>query len=237
MKKTLILLIITAFSLFAEEGLKPLEISHLTANFYIFTTYKNLNGKPFPSNGMYAVTDSGVVLIDTPWNPEQTLPLLDSIKAWHQKKVVMCISTHYHDDRTAGLDILRKNGVKTFSSLQTLELCKKFKEKEAQFTFVNDTAFSLDGLNFETFYPGEGHTKDNIVVWFPKEKVLYGGCFIKSMDAEGLGNTADANVPEWSVSLKKLIKKYPKPEYVISGHQGWESKAAIMHTFMLLKKK
>ncbi len=52
---------------------------------------------------MYLVTDSGAVLIDTPWDASQTKPLLDSIVKRHNKKVVVCITTHFHDDRTSGL--------------------------------------------------------------------------------------------------------------------------------------
>ena len=33
---------------------------------------------------------------------------------------------------------------------------------------------------FQTYYGGQGHTPDNIVIWFDKEKILYGGCLVKS---------------------------------------------------------
>ena len=144
-----------------------LQISHLTGDYYIFTTYKPINGKPFPSNGMYLVTDEGVVLFDTPWDTTQFQPLLDSIEERHGKKVVMCISTHFHDDRTAGLDFLKSKGIKTFSSKQTFDLCKENNEKQAEFYFNGDTTFTFGNHTFETYYPGEGHTKDNIVIWCP----------------------------------------------------------------------
>ena len=109
---------------------KDLKISHLTGGFYIFTTYKDINGQPFPSNGMYLVTDSGVLMFDTPWDTAQCQPLLDYIEKLHNKKVVFCISTHYHDDRTAGLDFLKSNGVKTYSTKQTYDLCRIHNEKQ-----------------------------------------------------------------------------------------------------------
>lgn len=218
----------------AQQG--KLDITRLTTNFYIYTTYSDYNGNLFPSNSMYIVTDSGVVLIDTPWDESQTLPLLDSIKTRHNKQVKLCITTHFHDDRTAGLDILKKQGVKTYSSLLSFQKGRAAGEKTTEFQFNNDTVFNFGGIKFETYYPGDGHAPGNIVVWFPKAKVLYGGCFVKSIDANGLGNIEDADLTSWPNAIKKTIKKFKSPKFVIPGHQSWVNKNALMHTLYLLQK-
>jgi metallo-beta-lactamase class B len=232
MKTILVLFILFSIS---ASGQSKLEISHLTGNFYIYTTYKDFNGAPFPSNSMYVVTNDGVVMIDTPWDSTQFQPLLDSIERRHNKKVVMCIATHFHDDRTAGFDFLKSKGIQTWSSRNTFELCKKENNSQAEFTFANDTTFTVGGLTFNTFYPGEGHTSDNIVVWFPHEKVLYGGCFVKSTEATGLGNIEDANVAEWANSIRRVMKEFPGLAYIIPGHNGWKSNASLKHTLRLLQ--
>ncbi len=213
-----------------------MDISPLTGNFYIYTTYKAYQGSPFPSNSMYVVTDSGVVLIDTPWNEEQTLPLLDSIRQRHGKEVVLCIATHHHADRTAGFDVLRRQGIPTWSSAQTREFCKKSGDKQAEFTFRRDTTFHVGGVSFQAFYPGPGHALDNIVVWFPAEKVLYGGCFVKSTEASDLGNIADADLSRWPGALKKVMKKFKRPAFIIPGHQDWSSPESLNHTLELLER-
>jgi metallo-beta-lactamase class B len=235
--KMLIPLILTLFaSLTLHAQNQKLAITPLTKNFYIYTTYRQFNGQPFPSNSMYVVTDSSVVMIDTPWDAEQTVPLLDSIEARHHLPVVLCLVTHSHDDRTAGLDILRERGVRTFSTAQTLQLCQKNSEKQAMIAFTRDTTFTVGGLSFQTYYPGEGHTKDNIVIWFPKARVLYGGCFVKSVESGGLGNVADANVTAWPKSMRNVMKKFRKPRFVIPGHQWWGDTGALRHTLQLLKE-
>ncbi|MDB5032928.1 MAG: blaB1 [Chlorobi bacterium] len=237
MKTILSLAILCAASLAAharKDG--AIIITRLTGNFYIYTTYRDLGGHPFPSNSMYVVTDSGVVMIDTPWNAEQTGPLLDSIRQRHHMNVVICLSTHYHEDRTAGLDVLRERGIPTYSTEQTLELCRKKSEKQATHAFTRDTTFSVGGLQFQTFYPGAGHSSDNIVVWFPKEKILYGGCFVKSVEANDLGNMADADIHAWPTSMKKVIRKFRNPAFVIPGHQSWKSVKSPRHTLDLLRK-
>lgn len=226
--------ILKDLELIKDENLK---ITQLTKDYYVFTSYKPIHGNPFPSNGMYCVTDQGVVLIDTPWDSTQFQPLLDSIEERHHKKVVSCIVTHYHDDRTAGLDYYKSKGIATYSSKQTLDLCKKHHEKQAEFYFLNDTTFTLGNQRFQTYYPGEGHTKDNIVIWCKDAHILYGGCLIKSTENKGIGNIADANLKEWPSSIKKLMKKFPKPKYVIPGHFAWKSNRGLQHTLKLLKNK
>lgn len=234
-KKIFLLLCILWCAVGLQAG--KMEINRLFSNYYIFTTYKVYNGNETPANGMYIVTPGGVVLLDTPWDASMTKPLLDTIARWHQQPVVACIVTHYHDDRTAGLDILKKEGIKTWSSKKTYDLGKNKGEKTAEFQFNSDTTFNFGGVLFETYFPGEGHSKDNIVVWINKTKVLYGGCFIKSLEAKDLGNTEDANVTEWPISVRNTMKKFKSPKYVIPGHYSWVNKNAMMHTLYLLEKK
>jgi hypothetical protein len=63
---------------------------------------------------------------------------------------------------------------------------------------------------------------------------MYGGCLVKSTEAKDLGNIADANLAEWPKTIRKLIKRYPNPTYVVPGHFGWDSKA-LQHTLKLLE--
>ncbi len=213
-----------------------LHISHLTGDVYVYTTYNKYKGNLYPSNSLYIVTGKGVVLIDTPWDSTQFQPLLDSIARRHNKEVVLCIPTHYHADRTAGLEFFRQKGIKTYSTQLTYDLCKKHGEKQAQYYFRRDTLFTVGEHTIATYYPGEGHTQDNIVVWFEKEKVLFGGCLVKSTETDELGNTADANLGEWANTIRNVMKKYPKAAYIIPGHLGWRDKRSLMHTIKLLKE-
>jgi metallo-beta-lactamase class B len=231
-----ILYILSPFQAAAQTNTIKLRITHLTGDFYIYTTYKSLDGVLFPSNSMYMVTDSGVALFDTPWDSTQFQPLLDSIWQRHQKKAVLCFSTHFHADRTAGVEFFRQKGIRTYSSYQTYRLCALHHENQPAYYFVSDTVFTLGQHRFNTFYPGEGHTPDNMILWFGNEKILYGGCLVKSTDNNSLGNIADANLKAWPVTIKRLMKQFPKPAYVIPGHFSWTNNQSLKHTLRLLKK-
>ncbi len=168
-----------SFRLSAQDNKSALVISHLTEDFYVYTTYRSLSGREIPSNSIYLITEQGAVMFDTPWDTTQFQPLLDSIQNKHHTNVVLCIATHFHDDRTAGLGFLKQKGIRTYSSKQTSDLCKERHQQQAQYYFTKDTTFAVGSHRFVTCYPGEGHTEDNIVIWFDDEKVLYGGCLIK----------------------------------------------------------
>lgn len=239
MKNIIIILSISfAFSQSAlsQPDQPKLVITHLTGDFYVYTTYSTYQNSPVPSNSMYLVTTNGVVMFDVAWDSTQRQPLLDSIEKKHRQKVVLSISTHFHEDRTGGLDFLKQKGVKTFSSKMTYDLCKERNEEQSQFYFTHDTVFTIGNYQFQAYYPGPGHTKDNIVVLFNKEKILYGACFIKSTESTNMGNIADADLAAWPASIKKLTRKFPKRDYVIPGHGGWENKKSLEHTLKLLQE-
>jgi metallo-beta-lactamase class B len=240
MKKNILLLLLLACInntiLCAQTKPFKISIEHLKDNCYIFTSWGMAGNTPFPANGLYIVTDKGVVVIDTPWGEDESQQLIDSVFSRHHKKIILSISTHFHADRTGGINVFKKGGIKTYSSLHTLKLCKQNGEPQAAYYFTKDTTFTIGGVTLQTYYPGEGHTKDNIVVWVPQQKILYGGCFIKSTDTNDIGNVADANVKAWPQSVENVMHKFPNPAYIIPGHQGWKDINALKHTLDIVKK-
>lgn len=237
MKNIAIILFLLVFSsgIFGQTS-NALQISQIAGDFYVFTTYQDFNGVKVGANGSYLVTNEGAVIFDPPWDKTQTQPLLEHIKAKHNKDVLMSFSTHFHEDRTNGIEFLKSKGVKTYTTTKTDELSKKNGYERAEFLLEKDTKFAVGQYKFQTFYPGEGHSPDNIVIWFPKEKILHGGCFVKSAEAKGIGNLSDANLGEWANSVKKVQKKFKNPKYIIPGHDGWQSLDALNHTLKLIEE-
>jgi metallo-beta-lactamase class B len=236
MKKIISLILCVLFSIhgFCQENKYALQITHLKDNFYVYVSYGTYNGEKYPANAMYLVTAKGVILFDTPWGDQYYQPLLDSIWKRHHQKVIMCISTHFHTDRTGGLKYYRSKGIKTYATHQTDSLCIVHGDNRPQYLIPQDTTFDIGGYQFETFYAGPGHTMDNIEILFPKERILYGGCFIKSVEDKTLGNLDDADVKNWGQSIKTLQQKFPRPEFVICGHNDWHNKNSVQHTLNMV---
>jgi len=232
---TIIITLFFAGNLFGQRTDTDLKISHLTGDFYIYTTYNYYNGYRIPANGMYLVTNKGVVMFDTPWDTTQFQPLLDSIILKHNKSVIMCFATHWHSDKTAGLEYYRQLGINTYTTVLTDKLSKKNNKKRAAFLMADDTAFHVGQYAFETYYPGQGHTEDNIIIWFKKEKILYGGCLIKGVDDEDLGYLDDGNKTTYASTLKKVHTKCRKPKFIVIAHNDWKNINSLKHSIRMAK--
>lgn len=233
---SIVLFLVITLNSFGQKKNSSLPISHLTGDFYVYKTFHDYKGTLVSANAMYLVTDKGVVLFDAPWDKSQYQPLLDSIKAKHNKDVIMYFATHSHEDRAGGLNFYRKKGIKTYTIKATDQILKKENEKRAEFIIPNDTIFKVGQYAFEVYYPGKGHAPDNIVVWFNKEKILYGGCFIKSAEAKDLGFLGDANVKEWEKSIKKVQSKFNNAKYIITGHDDWKNLTSLNHTLKMVQE-
>lgn len=223
-------------SMHAQPADVKLKITPLTGDFYIYTTYNLYQNSPVPANGMYLVTRDGVVMFDTPWDTTQFQPLLDSIKKRHHQNVVMAFATHWHSDKTAGLEYYRQKGIKTYTTTKTDELSRINHMKRAEFLMTKDTLFNVGQYSFETYYPGEGHTADNIVIWFSKEQILFGGCLIKGADDESLGYLGDANINAYANTLKNVQKKCRNPRHIIIAHSDWSNLNSLKHSIEMAEK-
>lgn len=221
---------------YSQPKENALKISPLQDDFYIFTTYNYYKGSKIPANGMYLVTEKGVVLFDSPWDTTQFQPLLDSIQQRHHKKVIMCIASHFHEDRTGGLQYYGDLGIRTYTTKKTDELSSKRGMKRAKYLIEKDTTFTIEDYRFQVIYPGHGHAPDNIIFWFEKERILYGGCLIKSTEDESLGNLADADVSVYAVTLKYVQQKCNDPKYIIPGHNSWLDSRSLQHTLEMAEQ-
>jgi metallo-beta-lactamase class B len=211
-------------------------LSKINDKVWVHTTYEYYDGVNTPSNGLVVITSKGVVLIDTPWNNEQTEELLKLIKKEFKKDVILGIITHAHVDRIGGIDTLLKYKITVESTKLTAEKAVENGYKSPKAILGSDTLFKIGKTNFEVYYPGEGHTADNILVWIPDYKILFGGCFIKSVQSKNLGNLQDANLKEWPISVNKAIRKFPETKIVIPGHGEWGDKTLLKHTLELFNK-
>lgn len=156
------------------------------------------------------------------------------VKAQTCKGITLAIATHFHSDRTGGMDALRRHGVRVLAHPLT---CKLASDRQLPvpdpIEAFGDAPYSL-GDDCELFFPGGRHTRDNIVLWLPHQKVLCGGCFLNSTTSRDLGNLDDAVVADWAASVESMHTRYPAPKMTVPGH-GTTAGDAVAHTLALLK--
>jgi metallo-beta-lactamase class B len=102
-----------------------------------------------------------------------------------------------------------------------------------------EKSLSFGTENLVLYYPGETHSPDNITVYYPEKKILFGGCMIKELSAADLGNTDDANLEQWPVSIERLKAKYNEANVniVIPGHGKTGDIHLLDKTLELSKKQ
>lgn len=195
-----------------------------------------MDGTTYDHNGLVISTSKGLVLIDTAWGDDQKTEELLRLSEKHlKKKVVLALITHAHDDSISGIRALLNQGIDVRSTRLTAKLAKEYGYPSPNPTLDARPVMKVGNTVIEAFYPGEGHSKDNITVWLPQSQLLFGGCFIKSLEAKDLGNLSDANVEQWDDSVQQVIDKYPNVKTVVPGHGNWGDRSLLFHTLDLIK--
>ncbi|MFD2246705.1 subclass B1 metallo-beta-lactamase, partial [Pontibacter ruber] len=216
-----LLLLWPATALRAQTQEPQLQVTKIASDVYIHTTFNRYNGVLFPSHGMIISSKDGVVLVDTGWGNEPTEQLLAWIKTNLKQPVKACVATHFHEDKMGGIDALQTKGIPLMASELTALLAAENKKGTPDVTFASDTTFSVGRQLVEVYYPGGGHTADNVVVYLPKQRILFGGCLVKDGQAKNLGNVADADLKNWPTAIVRLQHRYPKAKMVVPSHGPW----------------
>jgi metallo-beta-lactamase class B len=188
-----------------------------------------------PSNGLVVKTASGALIVDTAWTPAQTAEVLDWAAA-HVGPVRAALVTHWHDDRSGGLPEVHRRGIASYGSGRTAEQARAHGAPIASQRFDDTLDLSSLGVAGEAYFPGAGHSLDNVVVWLADSKLLFGGCLVKSTQAQGLGNTADGDVQAWPRAIAELEARYPSAAIVVPGHGAAGGPDLLAHTRELLAR-
>lgn len=104
-----------------------------------------------------------------------------------------------------------------------------------QNSFDKEMKLSLDKSYVLVKFFGEGHTKDNVIAYYPDEKILFGGCLIKELGANK-GNLADANVATWSNTVQAIKSTFKDIHQVIPGHGKHGTSELLDYTIRLFKQ-
>jgi len=208
-----------------------LWLGQLTPNVWIHTTTHVLDGVGYyPANGAIVVGGSESLLIDTGWSGTDADAILDEWERLRKPPISKALATHFHYDRTGGIGALSHRGIPTFANPLTIGLaldngCPVPRP-------LHDVEKHRQRLGtVEVYYPGAGHTIDNIVAWIPSDGVLFGGCLVKSTTAPDLGNVADGDLASYPATIRRVGHTY-KPRHVIPGH-GTIAGDSISHTLTM----
>jgi len=211
-------------------------VAQLSPKLWVHTTVGVLDdGSKYAANGMLLLDGEGSILFDAGWNADEAITLIDWAANVLKHPIMKAYATHFHNDRTGGIGALEQRGIPVYGIALTAELAAKAKNPVPDHVMPVPTEPVRVAGDAMILFPGAGHTRDNLVVYFPQEHSLYGGCFLKAGNAGGLGNTADSDVKVWPASVKKMQAAFPDESSVVPGHGPMDGNA-VGRTLELLRR-
>ncbi|UXP32502.1 subclass B1 metallo-beta-lactamase [Reichenbachiella agarivorans] len=213
-----------------------LKISTLTDNTLVHVSYLETEsfGK-VACNGLVYIHDGEAIVFDTPTTDSATMELINWLQIKSGLKITGLVVSHFHEDCLGGIDRFHLSNISTYSTFKTI-----YKAIEAGYTapangFDNNITLQLGDKEIISEFIGEGHTTDNIVSYIPAERVLFGGCLVKELNA-GEGYVDDGNVSAWSQTVQAIKEKYPEAKHIVPGHGQAGGPELLDYTIELFSK-
>ncbi len=214
---------------------KDLVIIQISENSFKHISFLQTNDfGNVPCNGLIVRNSDEAIVFDTPTSNETSAELIEWIKETLHCKINAIVPTHFHNDCLAGLKAFHENEVPSYAYFKTIELAKGSDLVLPQNSFSKPLTLKVGDQDVIVKYFGEGHTKDNVVGYFPSENVLFGGCLIKELDASK-GYLGDATIAEWSRTVERIKKEYPNMKIVVPGHGEQGDGKLLDYTIQLFK--
>ena len=202
-------------------------------------TGKGVEGRP---NAGFVVTDEGVVVIDALASPRQGEQLLRSIRRVTDRPIRWLVLTHHHPDHHFGAVVLRKAGARVIAHPDKRTLASEGGEdaliadwvrvvgldamRGFEFADMPDRPVTgtdtlrLGGRTIVVSHPGAGHSPGDLIVWLPKERVLFAGDVLVE---DGVSMVVDGNSDELLRVLDTVSALSARA--VVPGHGAIPSRA------------
>lgn len=215
-----------------------LEVTQLSKNVYVHTSVSQLGSYGrVSSNGMLYIQKGKAFMFDSPATNEQTKQLVSWLQKSLHTKVIGFIPNHWHDDCMGGLKYLHSIGIKSYASTKTIAITKREHLPTPKFGFKDSLSLIIGSKPIKCYFLGEAHSKDNIIVWLPNEKILFPGCMVKELSCFKIGNIKESNLDEWPATIDNTIEKTKGVKIVIPGHGKVGSADLLEHTKELVNKE
>lgn len=187
------------------------------------------------SNAGFVVTSDGVVVIDALASPRQGEALLRTIRGVTRQPVRWLVLTHHHPDHHFGAIVFRRAGARVIAHPDRRTLASEagpdalvadwvrvvgldamrgfeFADLPDRPVTGSDT-LRLGGRTIVITHPGAGHTAGDLMVWLPKERVLFAGDLLIE---DGVTMVVDGSAPALEHALAAIDSLAPR--IAVPGH-------------------
>ena len=203
------------FASHADVEEKTVSFDKLADGVYAYTAEGD------PNTGII-IGDDGVMVIDTQATPDMAQDVIRRVREVTDKPIKYVVLSHYHAVRVMGASAY--NAEHIIASQATYDLIVErgqfdFDSEVGRFPRLFQGVESVPGLTWPTLtfetsmtlwmgkrrvelmHLGRGHTKGDIVVWLPEEKVLFSGDLV---EFGATPYTGDAYLSDWPQTLANV---------------------------------
>jgi len=177
----------------------------------------------FISNAAFVVTPAGVVVIDALGSPALARRLIAEIRKVSAQPITHVIVTHYHADHIYGLQVFKAAGARIIAHRAAREYLQSDTARlrleasrqelapwvDAQTRLVEaddwldgDRTLTLGGVPMEIRHVGPSHTPEDLVVYLPRQKLLFAGDLVFRARIPFVGQ---ADSKQWIKALDALL--------------------------------
>jgi glyoxylase-like metal-dependent hydrolase (beta-lactamase superfamily II) len=186
-----------------------------TDNVYIFR-YQN-------HQAMFIVTPAGVIATDpiSYGRPQAAQTYVEEIKKITKAPIKFLIYSHHHYDHIAGGKPFKAAGATVVAHRLATERLKKLKGLDVvtpDQSVSNKHTIKLGGTTLELHYTGRNHSDSSLVMFLPKEKIIFAVDFNTLGGVPSRLGVNDSYPIEWEASLKRTLAL--KWDRQIPGHPG-----------------
>ena len=228
----------------ARDSAPPFVARRIADGVYVVPgdTGHGSEGRP---NAGFIVTREGVVVVDALASPRQGEALLRTIRSVTRQPVAWLVLTHHHPDHHFGAIVFRRAGAKVIAHPDTRVLASEAgrdalvadwvrvvgRDAMRGFAFADlpDRAVTsadtlrMGGRTIVISHPGAGHSAGDLVVWLPKERVLFAGDILIE---DGVTMVVDGSAPELLRSLARIDSL--RPRVAVPGHGAIPKRAELL---------
>jgi len=197
------------------------------------------------ANAGFVVTGDGVVVIDAEGSPRDGETLLRTVRSVSRAPIRWLVLTHHHPDHHFGAIVFKKAGAKVIAHPDSRTLASQGGPDNQMIDWIRvvgldamrgfeyaDTpdrpvtradTLRLGGRTMIVLAPGPAHTPGDLMVWLPKERVLFTGDILVE---DGVTMMVDGSAPALLRALDEIDSLHPAA--VVPGHGVVPAEPAVL---------
>lgn len=197
----------------------------------------------FICNSVFLITDKGVIVIDPGGSLQVGNMIIQQIRSITDKPITHVFNTHHHADhwmgnhafsqlkprpKILGHQVMQDTAVEIADQwLKIIFDLTKGKNKGTVAVFPDtivrgDEILSIDGMKLQLFHPPHAHTKGDLAIYLPQEKILLPGDILFYIRTPGFQDASPLGNLQALIDLKTL--EFDK---IVPGHGPVTDKAGM----------